>query len=117
MTTWESPIDNWLDGLRKEEQRMTAELELVRRILTVADTGGFVASTAELIRQVAESTSPNAFWTVQWLTSELCRRGWSTVSVDPENAVRAAVSRAVASGLVLRDGRGSYRFAGAAVTT
>jgi hypothetical protein len=107
----DSPINGWLDELRTEEARLVAELARVRAVLAAA-RGIAPGGTAEMARAAMQSR-PDEEWSADSVRAAIEAVGWVTTSADPTNAVRAALTRGVEAGWLLRVGRGGYRLAGA----
>lgn len=68
------------------------------------------ASTSEMVTEII--TNSDERWPVQRLYDEMVRRGWETEAVEPVAAVRAALQRLEASGVLVRVDRGVYQRVG-----
>lgn len=106
--TYPSLVDDFIDRLRAEEQRLLVELARVRAILGANEHDGGVGRTDEAIRAVL-AARPGRSWTARQMTVEIRGKGWITRSADPENSVRAALARAVNAGRMVRDATGVFR--------
>lgn len=103
-----SRVDEFIERLREEEQRLITELSRVRAILGANEHDAGVGRTDEAIRAVL-AARPGRSWTARQMTVEIRGKGWITRSADPENSVRAALTRAVNAGRMVRDATGVYR--------